>query len=97
VAGFTVNTAEDTADFVVEVAKDTAVAVVNGITTLGNAMDGEDLVLTVKPATSSAAPAIPLPISSKIPAFTKSAGKAIYHGASDVYNDDIVITLKERK
>jgi hypothetical protein len=43
VAGFTVNTAEDTADFVVEVAKDTAVAVVNGITTLGNAMDGEDL------------------------------------------------------
>ena len=28
---------------------------------------------------------------------TKSAGKAIYHGASDVYNDDIVITLKERK
>ncbi|CAC9656448.1 hypothetical protein [uncultured Gammaproteobacteria bacterium] len=43
VADFTVDAAEDTADFVVEAAEDTAIVIVNGVTTIGNAMDGEDL------------------------------------------------------
>jgi hypothetical protein len=40
VADFTVNTAEDTADLVVEVAKETAVVIFDGIVTVDNAMRG---------------------------------------------------------
>jgi hypothetical protein len=42
-AGFTVNTAEDTADLVVEVAKEAAVVIFDGIVTVDNAMRGENL------------------------------------------------------